>query len=74
MAKRRPGTTVTAVEPGGRRRVDIKFFDDGSIRFAPKEAGPMVLAQAYLSGRGYDLRVELRPAPGSPWAPDSVKE
>ena len=63
---RRPGRNVRVTGPHGEL-VDIKFFDDGSVRFRLNKAGPMVIRYAFLPGAGQNVIVELSPAPeGSP--------
>lgn len=65
MVMRRPGQTVRVTGPHGQS-VDVKFFDDGSVRFRLNEAGPMVIRYAFLPGTGQNVIVELTPTSVSP--------
>lgn len=65
MVTRRPGETVRVTGPHGQS-VDVKFFDDGSVRFRLNEAGPMVIRYAFLPGTRQNVIVELTPTPRSP--------
>lgn len=67
MVTRRPGQTVRVTSPHGQS-VDVKFFDDGSVRFRLNEAGPMLIRFAFLPGVGQNVIVELTPTPRSSWA------
>ena len=67
MAVSRPGHTVRVTSPEGRS-IDVKFFDDGSVRFRLNAAGPMVIHYAFLPGVGQNVIVELAPTSRSPWA------
>ncbi len=67
MVTRRPGKTVRVTGPH-EQSVDVKFFDDGSVRFRLNEAGPMVIRFAFLPGIGQNVIVELTPMSRSPWA------
>lgn len=67
MVTGRAGKTVRVTGLHGRT-VDVKFFDDGSIRFRLNEAGPMVIRYAFLPGKGQNVIVELTPVSSSPWA------
>lgn len=66
MAIRRPGSTKRVMGPDDQT-VDIKFFDDGAIRFRLNDAGPMTIRYAFLPGAGLNVVVELAPTPRSPW-------
>ena len=66
MVTRRPGQTVRVTGPH-QQSVDVKFFDDGSVRFRLNEAGPMVIRFAFLPGAGQNVIVELVPTSRSPW-------
>ena len=66
MAVSRPGHTVRVPSPQGRS-IDVKFFDDGSVRFRLNGAGPMVIRYAFLPGAGQSVIVELAPTSRSPW-------
>ncbi len=65
MANRRHGETCRVEGPAGKTVV-VKFFDDGSVSFRLKQAGPMVIRYAFLPGVSPVL--ELTPKPQSPWA------
>jgi hypothetical protein len=60
MVTGRAGKTVRVTGPNGET-VDVKFFADGSIRYRLNEAGPMVTRYAFLSGKGQNVIVELKP-------------
>jgi hypothetical protein len=66
MVARRRGQTIRVTGPGNRT-IDVKFFDDGEVRFRLNEAGPMVIKYAFLPGVGQEVVVELTPIAGSPW-------
>lgn len=63
---RRPGQTIQVNGPR-QQSINVKFFDDGLVRFRLNEAGPMVIRYAFLPGKGQNVIVELEPMPGSPW-------
>jgi len=58
-AKRIGAESVTGPD---ERRVEVVFYDDGGLAVNVREAGPMALTQAWLTGRGNDVRVRLVPA------------
>lgn len=66
MAIRRAGQTVTVAGPHAKS-IDVKFFNDGSVRFRLNDAGPMVVKYAFLPGSGQNVIVELMPMRPSPW-------
>lgn len=66
MLTRRHGRTVRVTGPRGQS-IDVKFFDDGGVRFRLNEAGPMLIKYAFLPGTGQNVIVELTPIAGSPW-------
>lgn len=43
------------------RMVRIRFYDDQSIRIELPEAGPMVLTEAFLSGKAHTVVIKLDP-------------
>ena len=67
MAIKRAGANVHVVGPQGKS-IEVKFFDDGSVRFRLNEAGPMVIRYAFLPGKGQNVIVEVSPKVDSPWA------
>ena len=58
----RSGKPVRVKGPRGQS-IDVKFFDDGSIRFRLNELGPMAIKYAFLPGAGQNVIVELVPIP-----------
>ena len=66
MAVRRPGLTVPVIGPSGRE-INVRFFDDGSVRFLLKKAGPMLIRYAFLPGVEQNVILELKAEKGSPW-------
>jgi hypothetical protein len=42
-------------------RVRVRFYEDGSIRFKVMEGGPMVIAEAFMTGKGHDVILKLDP-------------
>jgi hypothetical protein len=44
--------------PDGQR-VRVLFYDDGSMRIRVHDAGPMVIAEAFLSGHGKHVIIKL---------------
>ncbi len=47
--------------PGGRY-IRIGFYDDGSVRFRVTNAGPMVITEAYIQGKGKNVILSVAPA------------
>ena len=66
MVTRRRGHTIRVTSPRSQS-IDVKFFDDGGVRFRLNEAGPMLIKYAFLPGTGQNVIVELTPIVGSPW-------
>ena len=66
MATQRRGQTIKVTGPNGQS-IDVKFFDDGGVRFRLNEAGPMLIKYAFLPGSGQNVIVELTPISPSPW-------
>ena len=66
MTGQRPGRTVPVLGPNGRA-INVRFLDDGSVRFLLKKAGPMLIRYAFLPGVGQNVILELKPEKGSPW-------
>lgn len=66
MVTRRRGRNVRVVGPNNQS-IDVKFFDDGGVRFRLNEAGPMLIKYAFLPGAGQNVIVELTPISPSPW-------
>ena len=69
MVTRRRGITIPVTGPHNQS-IDVKFFDDGGVRFRLNEAGPMLIKYAFLPGAGQNVIVELTPITGSPWLRD----
>ena len=66
MMARRRDQTIRVPGPNNQN-IDVKFFDDGSVRFRLNGAGPMVIRYAFLPGVGQNVIVELTPVTGSLW-------
>lgn len=49
------------VEGPEDRQVRLRFYDDGSMRIELPEAGPMVLTEAFLSGKAHTVVIKLDP-------------
>jgi hypothetical protein len=62
----RPRQNVHVAGPRGQS-IEVKFFDDGSVRFRLNDAGPMVIRYAFLPGNGQNVIIEVSPGPNSPW-------
>lgn len=43
------------------RQVRLRFYDDHSMRIELPEAGPMVLTEAFLSGKAHTVVIKLDP-------------
>lgn len=43
------------------RTVRIRFYDDDSMRIELPEAGPMVITEAFLSGKAHTVVIKLDP-------------
>lgn len=43
------------------RTVRLRFYDDNSMRIELPEAGPMVLTEAFLSGKAHTVVIKLDP-------------
>lgn len=67
MANRRPEETRRVEGPAGKT-VFVRFYDDGSVAFRLKQAGPMVIRYAFLPGVSRNAILELTPKGDSPWA------
>jgi hypothetical protein len=62
------GKTVKVLAPSGSNHsIDVKFFDNGGVRFRLNEAGPMLIKYVFLPGEGQNVIVELTPISPSPW-------
>jgi hypothetical protein len=52
----------TRIVDGPRdRTVRLRFYDDNSMRIELPEAGPMVLTEAFLSGKAHTVVIKLDP-------------
>lgn len=51
---------VTLLTPGGRK-LRITDYEDGRVRLRIAQAGPMVLQECYLNGRGQDVLLTVAP-------------
>lgn len=49
------------VEGPEDRQVRLRFYGDHSMRIELPEAGPMVLTEAFLSGKGHTVVIKLDP-------------
>lgn len=49
------------VEGPSDRTVRLRFYDDDSMRIELPEAGPMVLTEAFLSGKAHTVVIKLDP-------------
>lgn len=43
------------------RRVRVYFYDDGSVRFLVRNAGPMVVTEAFISGKDKNVIIKVAP-------------
>jgi hypothetical protein len=50
-----------AIEGPSGQKVRVRFYADGSMRFKVLEAGPMVIAEAFMTGHRHDVIVKLEP-------------
>jgi hypothetical protein len=60
MAAKRIG--AESVTGPNDTKVEVIFYDDGGLAVNVREAGPLAVTQAWLTGRGNDVRVRLVPA------------
>lgn len=60
MAAKRIG--AESVTGPNDTQVDVVFYDDGGLAVRVREAGPMAMTQAWMTGRGQDVRLRLVPA------------
>lgn len=45
------------------RTVRLRFYDDDSMRIELPDAGPMVITEAFLSGKAHTVVIKLDPKP-----------
>jgi len=55
---RRSGQNVHVTGPNNQS-IEVKFFDDGSVRFRLNAAGPMVIRYAFLPGNAQNVVLNL---------------